>query len=826
VGQTVILLICGLALTNLAFAGNDKSKTIVTYPSGFAVSGRVLDLPIDVSRFATQEMPEPRPSPLRFKAQTGPWLQEDPVLQKEVRPMVAATQGIDFDGIPSPGYAPSDSNMAVGPNHIVETVNVQFAVHNKSGAILAGPTNIQSLFTPLGGGCLGTVGDPIVLYDRQADRWLISDIGYKSGYAECVAVSQTNDPTGAYYLYSYSFGANLNDYPKLSVWATTSNSAYLSTYNIFKNDQSFIGADLCGFDRTKMLVGDSSAAQLCQMTPSDEGSYLPSDIDGPVPPVDGTPGLYVTWQNNSPGQLYLRTLTPNFATATATLSPPTTISVADDTLACSDCVPQSGTSQTLDTLGDRMMYRFAIRRFPDHDRAVLNHAVANGSQVAVRWYELYDPAGSVTLNQQGTFAPDSTYRWMASMAEDQSADIGLGYSVSSSSINPGISFTGRVPGDPSGTMESEASILAGSGSQTSGLSRWGDYTAMQVDPSDDCTFWYVDQYEKVSGTFNWNTNIGSFIFSGCSSGEAPDFNLSANPGSATINQGSSGTSNITVTPFYGFSGGVTLSASGLPSGVTAGFSTNPATSTSTLTLTASGTAATGTVAATIQGVSGSLTHTTVLSLTVTNLAPAVSLSPTSLTFAKVLLGATSAGKTVVLSNSGTATLNISNIVVIGDFAQTTSTSPCGSTLAAGRNCKIKVTFTPTQVGSRTGTLSIYDDASNSPQTVPLSGTGEAPAALTPASVTYSARTVGTTSTAKTFTLTNHQSVALTGVLISTTGDFAVSTTTCGTSLNALGTCTISVTFTPTQTGTRTGTLQVSDSASNSPQTSNLTGTGK
>src|SRR5260370_34343834 len=169
-----------------------------------------------------------------------------------------------------------------------------------------------------------------------------------------------------------------------------------------------------------------------------------------------------------------------------------------------------------------MMYRFAIRHFADHDRAVVSHVVANGSQVAVRWYELYDPAGSVTVNQQGTFAPDATYRWMSSIAEDKNGDIGLGYSASSSSIHPGIRFTGRVPSDASGTMESEASILVGTGSQSgNNLARWGDYTAMQVDPSDDCTFWYVDQYEKVTGSFNWNTNIGSFAFTGCGGGGGP-----------------------------------------------------------------------------------------------------------------------------------------------------------------------------------------------------------------------------------------------------------------------------------------------------------------
>jgi hypothetical protein len=823
------LILCGLALTTLAFAKTNKNTTIVTYPSAFAVSQPVSDLPINESLFAGQEMPEPRTGPVRSNAGIGPWQQEDSVLQKEVRPFVSATQGIDFDGISSPGYAPSDSNMAIGPNHIVETVNVQFAVYNKSGATLAGPTNILSLFTPLGGECAAnTYGDPVVLYDRPADRWLISYIGSFGAHtaAECIAVSKTNDPTGSYYLYGYSFGSNLNDYPKLSTWATASNSAYLANYNIFQNFAGFIGADLCGFDRTKMLAGNSTAAQLCKMTPNTEGSYLPSDIDGPTTPPDGTPGLYISWQNNSPGQLYLRKLTLNFATATATLSSPTAINVADFTVACGACVPQLGTTQTLDTLSDRVMYRFAIRHFADHDRAVVSHAVANGAQVAVRWYELYDPAGSVTLNQQGTFAPDTTYRWMSSIAEDQNGDIGLGYSVSSSSIHPGIRFTGRVPSDPAGTMETEASMLVGAGSQIFGLARWGDYTAMQVDPSDDCTFWYVDQYEKVSGSFNWHTNIGSFIFNGCSG--SPNFSLTAVPNTVTISQGSSGTSTITVVPVNGFTGSVTLSASGLPSGVTAGFSTNPTTSTSTLTLTASATAATGTVTVTITGVSGSLTQVTTLSLTVnaSGGGPAVTLTPTSLTWGKIVVGVTTVAKTVTLTNTGTATLNISSIATSGDFAQTIVAKSCGSTVLAGKSCMIKVTFTPTQLGVRTGNLTITDNAPNSPQTVPLSGTGGPPATLAPSSATYAARTVGTTSPAKVFTLTNNLSVTLNSIVISTTGDFSVSTTTCTTSLAAKGNCKISVVFTPTATGTRPGTLSVADSANNSPQTSTLTGTGK
>jgi hypothetical protein len=169
-------------------------------------------------------------------------------------------------------------------------------------------------------------------------------------------------------------------------------------------------------------------------------------------------------------------------------------------------------------------------------------------------------------------------------------------------------------------------------------------------------------------------------------------------------------------------------------------------------------------------------------------------------------------------------VTINSITVSANFAISAKT--CGTTLAKGAKCTISVTFTPAVLGKLTGTLSVTNTASSSPLTLALSGTGVVQAALTPPSATYAEQSVGTTSTAKTFTLTNNQTVALTSIAISTTGDFAVSTTTCTTSLAAKGKCTISVTFTPTQTGTRTGQLSVSDSASNSPQTSALKGTGK
>src|SRR4029077_2577220 len=305
-------------------------------------------------------------------------------------------------------------------------------------------------------------------------------------------------------------------------------------------------------------------------------------------------------------------------------------------------------------------------------------------------------------------------------------DMLLSYSVSSSSIDPGLAYTGRVPTDAAGTMESENTLLTGTHFQT-GHSRWGDYSAARIDPSDDCTFWFVNQYLKTNGDFVWATHIGSFAFTGCGGG----------------------------------GGG-----------------------------------------------------------------PVVTLTPTSLVFAKTVVGTKTAAKSVTVANTGNATLNISSIVISGDFAAATSTKPCGSTLAAGANCVIKVTFTPTQLGARTGNITITDNASNSPQTVPLSGPGIPPVALSPGSAPYAAQTVGTTSLPKTFTLKNSQSVTLSSIVISTTGDFSVSTTTCGASLAAKTNCTIKVVFKPTAVGTRTGKLSVTDDASNSPQTSSLTGTGK
>jgi hypothetical protein len=287
---------------------------------------------------------------------------------------------------------------------------------------------------------------------------------------------------------------------------------------------------------------------------------------------------------------------------------------------------------------------------------------------------------------------------MGSIAMDQSGDMAMGYSVSSSTINPSVRFTGRTPSDPVNTMETETSIIAGTGSQTGTLTRWGDYSAITVDPVDDCTFWYTTEYMKTSGTFNWNTRIANFKFPNCGGAATPDYTLSASPTSVTVTQGSSGSSTITVNPTGGFTGSVTLSASGLPAGVTASFGTNPTTSTSVLTLTASSTATTGTATVTITGTSGALTHTTTVSLTVN--------APAQPNFS---LSASPASLSVVQGNSGSSTITVSPINgFTGSVTLSASGLPAGVTASFGTNPTATtsvVTFTASATAT-TGTATV------------------------------------------------------------------------------------------------------------------------
>ncbi|MBV8859547.1 MAG: hypothetical protein JOZ02_21625 [Acidobacteria bacterium] len=431
---------------------------------------------------------------------------------------------LNFDGLGNgggytPNAAPPDTNGAIGATQYVQWVNEAFAVYSKTtGAKLAGPTNGNQLFTALGAThqcAVDNDGDPVVQYDKANNRWVMTQFavtnGATKGYYECIAVSQTSDATGAYNVYAFK-EPNFNDYPKFGVWA----DGYYATYNMFSGN-TFTGARLCAYDRAKMVAGQAATEQCFQLS-SAFGGVLPADLDGNIAPPAGAPEYFANFGSNSLNVWKMHTdwVTP----ASSTLTGPSTISVAAFSTACAGgtCIPQGGTTQKLDSLADRLMYRLAYRHFADgHEAMVLNHSVnpGTGPLSGVRWYELRITSNTPSLFQQGTYAIDSNSRWMGSIAMDKVGNIAVGYSVSGTSLSPGIRFATRAPGDAAGTLGAESSIIAGGGSQTATLSRWGDYSAITVDPVDDCTFWYTTEYLKANGTFNWSTRIASFRLPTC-----------------------------------------------------------------------------------------------------------------------------------------------------------------------------------------------------------------------------------------------------------------------------------------------------------------------
>src|SRR6266550_3851235 len=557
------------------------SNPTVIPPVSYDISPPLVDL---VASAPPNALTSPRNIPLRQLARPTPApptsVTQDQALQQLSLPLVSATPGLDFDGIGADGVTPPDTNGSVGATQFVQIVNVEYAVYDKmSGALLLGPTPIHNIWSGFNGDCAnGDGSDPVVLYDKSVQRWVVGQMNVTLT-AYCMAVSTTSDATQSYYRYEFSFGSNTPDYPKLAVWP----NAYYWTANTFSGANTFLGANPCAFDRATMLSGGPANAICMQQNPSVD-SLLPADLDGTTPPPAGEPNFYL--QMVAPSNLNLFKFHVDFTTpSNSTFTGPTAIPVASFSEACGGgtCIPQPGTTQQLDSLGDRLMFRLAYRNFGDHESLVVNHSVTAGSSVGVRWYEIRSPNATPTVFQQGTFSPYSQYRWMGSIAMDQSGDIAVGYSASSSSNFPAVRYAGRVPSDPAGTMESENSIIEGTGSQTNGSSRWGDYSGMSVDPADDCTFWYTNEYLTTNGSFNWKTRIGSFKFTSCG---RPGSSLSATTLISSLNPSALGqavTFTAMVKPAAGsgtptgtvtFNDGATLLGPGTLSGGTATLTTS------------------------------------------------------------------------------------------------------------------------------------------------------------------------------------------------------------------------------------------------------------
>jgi hypothetical protein len=527
----LIALLIGSTISARAAAPSGKDTTGPVEVSAAVysdVSGPLSDL-VGVAPAAPDEK-EKKEKPIRSLPNMGNALnQDDGALQTVAGPLAGTTNGLNFAGVGqgdygfSDQYAPPDTVGAVGATQYVQWVNTYFAVFNKStGAIVSGfPKPGNSPWVGFGGGCqTNNDGDPIVQYDKLANRWILTQFSVSTvPYLQCVAVSQTSDATGAYYRYAFSYGnTQFNDYPKMGVWP----DGYYISYNIFNNAQTFAGSKVCAFDRTKMLAGDPTATQQCFQLGTSYGGLLPSDLDGTTAPPAGSPNYFMNFGANS---LNLWKFHVNFATpANTTFTGPTNIPVAAFNAACSGggaCIPQPSTTNKLDSLADRLMYRLAYRNRSGVESLLVNHSVAVGTNkktqvTSVRWYEIRLNNGTPNVFQQGTLgSSDGIHRWMGSIAMDKQGNIALGYSASSGTVRPSIRYTGRLVTDTLGTMQTENIIQAGGGSQTGNLHRWGDYSAMTVDPVDDCTFWFTTEYLKASGSFNWSTRIASFKFPGC-----------------------------------------------------------------------------------------------------------------------------------------------------------------------------------------------------------------------------------------------------------------------------------------------------------------------
>ncbi len=445
-----------------------------------------------------------------------------------VDPVAQTTQGKgdtkfpiqNFDGVPNLFYgAPPDTDGEVGLNHFFQMINVHFAIYDKNGTKLYGPASNAVLWEGFDGPWSKTDGDPIVVYDERADRWIATQFSvnnFNGKYYQLVAVSQTPDPTGSFYRYAFEYD-EMNDYPKVSAWT----NSYIVTYNMFHlntpTQGTFLGGAVAAFDREKLLSGNPEAEQ--QFFELGENYYgiLSADIDGTTLPAEGAPcplinmkrsgsrginvfEFNVDWENpNNSAVNLVYVLTPEMYS----------------TYVQGDGVPQPNTDVLLDNFMGQALFRLPYRNFGSHESMVFNHAVGVNGVHGIRWYELRkSAAGNWEIYQQSTFAPgDGVHRWMGSIAMNGKGDIAMGYSVSNGTdLYPSIRYVGRTANAPLNQFNmTEVNAFSGLSSQ-SFANRWGDYSCMSIDPSNDTTFWFTTEYTNSSE--NWRTRILSFRLGG------------------------------------------------------------------------------------------------------------------------------------------------------------------------------------------------------------------------------------------------------------------------------------------------------------------------
>jgi len=478
---------------------------------------------------------------------------------------------------------PPDTDGEAGQSQYVQIDNSAMEVFSKTGTSLLGPIPISTLWGGFTGVCeTQDYGDPIVLYDQLAGRWVVSQFNGPGGPLpggaptdECIAVSTSSDATGSYNRYDFHLGSNFFDYPKLGVWP----DAYYMSDIVFSADgMSYLGPQPFAFNRAAMLTGAASSfITTAAALGGSEDPFLPADVDGLAPPPANAPEPFVEWPGNLTHtyrvyRFHVDWASPSSSTFTLADHDP---AAAAFSILCGSrsCVPQPGTAQGLDGIGDRFMARAAYRNYGGHESLVTNYTVASGGVEGIRWVELRSvSSGAVTLAQESTYQPDNTYRWMGSAAQDASGDLALGFSAGSAVTYPSIRWAGRLSSDPANLLsQGEATMIAGSGSQTHSSARWGDYSAMVADPADDCTFWYTQEYYGATSVASWQTRVGKFKFPNCSLHTLTV--TRAGTGSGTITSNPAGVSCGAACTFVaGSATSVSLSAAAAAGSTFAGFS--------------------------------------------------------------------------------------------------------------------------------------------------------------------------------------------------------------------------------------------------------------
>ncbi|MBI5033205.1 MAG: hypothetical protein HZB51_22020 [Chloroflexi bacterium] len=440
--------------------------------------------------------------------------------------LILSRDGISFTN--SACIWPPDTTGDVGLTHYVQAVNGTFKIFDKQLNALTGAIVLNALWQGSGGQCEQLeMTDPIIGYDPQANRWIVMHIAFDFSKDTqrtplCIAVSTSPDPTERFHLYEFFITlTNIPDYPKLGMWR----DGYYVGYNEVGGDK--ISAVV--FDRQRMI--DGQAASYIKFTNVAERFVMPSDLDGWNPAPPGTPNYFYTFVSNSGATstfdgIQLYAFHADFDNPTAS-----TFSL-DHTLALgafelmSSRITQPTTpdypSGLLDALGDYPMQRLVYRNLGTHASLAGNFTIDVGNATAgIRWFELRQTPGATwDLYQEGAQSPDYNHRWLGSLALDRQGNLALGYSVSGSSLNPSIRYAARSVSDPLGLLRSEAKLITGRGvaQQISPLapeSRWGDYSTMVIDPADDCTFWYTNEYFPVNAKYAWFTHIGTFRMPTC-----------------------------------------------------------------------------------------------------------------------------------------------------------------------------------------------------------------------------------------------------------------------------------------------------------------------